>query len=212
MNNLSSTSKGKTIASLYDLVNSTVTIPASGQGQQPAVINSPFTDPDSIRQNLPPVLDQVTTSKLAQIPARININTAPTAVIASIPTADQSGTNTTALTTAQISAITTTLQTMASATSGQAPDPIYQTPAWLLTETNGAFTPAQVSAIAKYITASSQVYRVQSVGYFDGPGPSVRIEAVIDTNAGRPRIIYYRDLTSLGKGYDLTTAPNSPQN
>jgi hypothetical protein len=44
---------------------------------------------------------------------------------------------------------------------------------------------------------------VQSIGYFEGGGPTARIEAIIDTNAGRPRIIYWRDLTELGKGYDL---------
>jgi hypothetical protein len=48
---------------------------------------------------------------------------------------------------------------------------------------------------------------VQSVGYFEGGGPSARIEAVIDTNAGRPRIIYWRDLTELGKGYELSGNP-----
>ena len=30
-----------------------------------------------------------------------------------------------------------------------------------------------------------------------------RLEAVIDTNNGRPRIVYWRDLTELGKGFDL---------
>ncbi len=200
MNNLTSTSQGKTIASLYDLVNSQVTIP--GQGAQPTVISSPFSDVDSMRQNLPPVLDQLTTSNQSEIPARINVNTASPAVLSSIPTASTSGSNTTALTSTQVSAIVA-LQANAQGSNGQAPDPIYQTPAWLLTEApSGTFTPAQVSAISKFITASSQVYRIQSVGRFDGPGPSVRIEAVIDLNAGRPRIIYYRDLTSL-KGYDL---------
>ena len=55
----------------------------------------------------------------------------------------------------------------------------------------------------RYITARTQVYRVQALGYFDGGGPTARIEAVIDTNAGRPRIISWRDLTELGKGFDL---------
>jgi hypothetical protein len=206
LNNLSSKKgQGNTIASLYDLVNSQVTIPANGQGGQQQVISSPFADPDSLKQNLPPVLDLVTTSNQSQIPARINVNSAGSGVLSSIPTASGSGGNPMALTPQQVSAITTAMQALANSTNGQTPDPIYQTPAWLLTETGGAFTPAQLSTLSRYITASSQVYRVQSVGHFDGPGPSVRIEAVIDTNAGRPRIVYYRDLTSLGKGYDLPT-------
>ena len=44
---------------------------------------------------------------------------------------------------------------------------------------------------------------MQALGHFDSGGPTARIEAVIDTNAGRPRIIYWRDLTELGKGFNL---------
>ena len=87
----------------------------------------------------------------------------------------------------------------------EAPDPIYLTPAWLITEAN--FSPQKVQALDRYITARSQVYRVQSLGYFDGGGPSARIEAVIDTNAGRPRVIYWRDLTELRKGFNVQGSP-----
>ena len=81
------------------------------------------------------------------------------------------------------------------------PDPIFQTPAWLITEAN--LPAATLQTLEQYITARSQVYRVQSLGHFDSGGPTARVEAVIDTNAGRPRIVYYRDLTGLGKGFDL---------
>ena len=57
--------------------------------------------------------------------------------------------------------------------------------------------------LERYITARSQVYRVQVVGYLDNGGPTARVEAVIDTNLGRPRIVYFRDLTELGKGFDV---------
>jgi hypothetical protein len=32
----------------------------------------------------------------------------------------------------------------------------------------------------------------------EGKGPTIRVEAVIDTNGGRPRIIAWRDLSELG--------------
>jgi len=64
-------------------------------------------------------------------------------------------------------------------------------------------SPSTVKALEPFITTRSQVYRIQSVGYFDGEGPTVRIEAVIDTNNGRPRILMRRDLTELGKGFDM---------
>ena len=84
------------------------------------------------------------------------------------------------------------------------PDPIFQTPAWLITEAN--LTPQKVQALDRYITARSQVYRVQSIGYLSGGGPVARVEAVVDTNAGRPRVIFWRDLTQLRRGFNLQTA------
>jgi hypothetical protein len=41
------------------------------------------------------------------------------------------------------------------------------------------------------------VYRVHAIGYITGGGPVSRVEAVIDTNLGLPRIIYFRDLGDL---------------
>jgi hypothetical protein len=52
------------------------------------------------------------------------------------------------------------------------------------------------------------VYRIQSIGYFEKGGPVARVEAVVDTNPinpglpGSPRILYYRDLTELGRAID----------
>ena len=53
------------------------------------------------------------------------------------------------------------------------------------------------------MTATTSTYRVQSVGSFGKGGPIARIEAVIDTNAGKPRIVYWRDLSELGKGFEI---------
>jgi hypothetical protein len=79
-------------------------------------------------------------------------------------------------------------------------DPVYQTPAWLYTECNVA--PAKLQALERYITARTQVYRIQSIGYFEKSGPVARVEAVIDVNQGKPRILYYRDLSELGRAID----------
>src|SRR5262249_35049641 len=74
------------------------------------------------------------------------------------------------------------------------------TPAWLMSK---AQIPATVmSKLDKYITTTTQVYRFQVLAYADGGGPVVRIEAVVDTNKGNPRILYQRDITELGKGFD----------
>jgi hypothetical protein len=84
-------------------------------------------------------------------------------------------------------------------------DTTYQTPAWLITQAN--LNPKTLQSLDRYITGTSQVYRVQSIGYFDGGGPTARIEAVFDTNNGRPRILYWRDITELGKGINQQNSP-----
>ena len=80
-------------------------------------------------------------------------------------------------------------------------DPAATTGAFMVTA--GGLSPAKFAALAPYVTGKTMVYRVHSVGYFGKGGPAARVEAVIDTNGGTPRILYYRDVTDLGKGFDL---------
>jgi hypothetical protein len=72
---------------------------------------------------------------------------------------------------------------------------VFQSPAWLLTEANIKID--TLKKLEKYITTGSQVYRVHVIGRIAN-GPSARIEAVIDANAGRPRLVLWRDLTEAG--------------
>ena len=53
----------------------------------------------------------------------------------------------------------------------------------------------------RFLTTRGDVYRVQSVGYFDDGGAVVRLEAVIDATQLPPRLVFFRDLTHLGRGY-----------
>jgi type II secretory pathway component PulK len=175
------------IGSLYELVNSSVTIPGEN-GQQGTTYPSPLNNPSNLKQLLPLLLDMTTTESNAEVPARVNVNTAPRAVLAALPGLSDAD-------------VQTILDRRPSLSSADAPDPIFQTPAWLMTEAN--FSADTLRTLEKYVTARSQVYRVQVVGHFDGGGPTVRVEAVIDTNAGRPRVIYWRDLTELGRGFTL---------
>jgi hypothetical protein len=55
-----------------------------------------------------------------------------------------------------------------------------------------------------YITARTQVYSFQVVGHFDRGGPPARVEAVVDTNLGRPRVVYWRNLSDLGRAFNFT--------
>jgi type II secretory pathway component PulK len=185
---------GQTISSLYKLINAQVTIPASSPQDQPTTFPSPMSDTASIQQYLPQILDQLTTKKSANLPARVNVNTAPSAVLSAL--SDANG---------QPLLDATTVQNIVSSrptyTGMAAPDPIYQTPAWLITQ--AGVTADKMATLDQYLTARSQVYRLQALGYLDGGGPTARVEAIIDVNAGRPRVVYYRDLTGLGKGFNL---------
>ena len=80
----------------------------------------------------------------------------------------------------------------------------FATPAWLITQVG--LPPALMKKLEPYISTRSQVFRFQSIGYFDKDGPASRIEAVVDTGLARPHILYRRDLSELGKGDDLTNA------
>ncbi len=200
----------RSISSLYQLVNSSVAVPGgtstsvssnvslNSRGGATAtvtvqsttttiIIPSPLNDPSQLSQLLPLLLDGITTYQQQELPARINVNTASATVLAALP----------GLTSADVQSI---VDNQPNYSSGSAPDTIYQTTAWLITLAN--LTPSKLQTLEPYITARSQVYRVQVVGSFDSGGPTARVEAVIDTNNGRPRIVSYRDLTELGKGFD----------
>jgi DNA uptake protein ComE-like DNA-binding protein len=152
------------------------------------VYNSPLADPSKLAQLLPVLLDKCTTRKDAELPARINVNTAPAAVLATLP----------GLADTDVQMIQSRRPPPGDPSWS---DPTFQTPAWLLTEAQ--LSPAKLQALERYVTATTAVYRVQSIGYFQTAGPIARIEAVIDTNDGKPRIVYWRDLSQLGKGFEI---------
>jgi hypothetical protein len=52
-----------------------------------------------------------------------------------------------------------------------------------------------------YVTGRGDVYRIQSLGYFDAGGPVTRLEAVLDATRQPPKLACLRDLTDLGRGY-----------
>jgi DNA uptake protein ComE-like DNA-binding protein len=152
------------------------------------VYPSPLADQGKLSQLLPILLDKCTTRKTPEIPARVNVNTASMAALACLP----------GLTETDIEQIQSVRPPPGAA---EWSEPTYQTPAWLLTEAK--LSPTKLQALDRYLTTQTEVYRVQVLGFFDKGGPIARVEAVIDTNAGKPRIVYWRDLTELQKGFDI---------
>lgn len=168
-----------TIKSIFDLVNSQVVIPGKN-GTPSTTVASPLNNPQMLSQLFGPLVDKTTAAKDAEIPARINIHTAPQAVLATLPGLDET----------QVQQIVSSRPGTGNQTS--------EAYSWLMAD--AGLSAATLKKLEPYITGCSQVYRVQAIGYFQGGGPSARIEAVIDANAGRPRILYRRDLSVMGRG------------
>ena len=174
------------VSSLFSLMGSTVTI--QGQNNQPSTVyKSPLTEDSASADTLGKLLDKCTTSAESELPAHVNVNTAPREVLMALP----------GMTDADADAIIAKRPAYA---NGDAPDTTFNTVGWLLS--TGGLKASALQSLERYVTARTQVYRVISVGYFDEVGPIARVEAVIDVNQGKPRIVYYRDLTDQGRAVD----------
>ncbi|HEX4611107.1 MAG TPA: hypothetical protein VH092_23150 [Urbifossiella sp.] len=170
------------VTSLCDLMTAQVTLPAdptAPAGTMPTVVPSPLLDQSKAASMLAALLDNTTTLKNVELPPRVNVNSAGREVIGAIP----------GMTSDEADAI------IAQRDAQSPTDPATITGAWLLT--SGAVSQATYRSISNYVTGRTMVYRVQAIGYFGQGGPVARVEAVIDTNQGAPRILYYRDLTDL---------------
>ncbi len=56
-----------------------------------------------------------------------------------------------------------------------------------------------------YLCGEGSVFRVQSVGFFDQGAISARIEAMIQATSQPPRVVFWREMSHLGRGYSLET-------
>jgi len=131
---------------------------------------SPLNDPAAQAQLLPLLLDKVTTTRDAELPGRVNVNTAPEAVLRTLPGLEESDIQ-------NILAFRPNPAELA--------DAVYQTPAWLVTEAD--IDPQTLRTLERYITARTQVYRAQVLGYFDG-APYTYAEMTDDVKAAWQKI------------------------
>jgi hypothetical protein len=131
-------------------------------------------------------MDHVTVNPAEVIPGRININQAPHTILMGIPGVDAELVD----------------QILSNREEEPSPDDIGRNhETWLLTE--GLVTLEEMKAMMPYVTAGGRVFRAQSVGYFEGPGPATRIEFVVDATSAQPGLIFYRDHSHLGRGYPV---------
>ena len=72
------------------------------------------------------------------------------------------------------------------------------TPFWLVAE--GLTDIATLRRLDPFVTSRGGFFRVRSVGFTEGGGPAVRVEAVIDGTAYPAKVVEMRDLSDLGRG------------
>jgi hypothetical protein len=179
------------LQSQMDFVYSRITLPRPADAPQDApdvVAFSPLLDPAKRGPLLALLMDKTTVKQAVELVPRVNVNTAPREVLVAL-TAITNAVNEPIMTEADVDAIL-------AVRADQSPsDPATASCAWLITA--AGIPPATYRRMEKYVTGSSMVYRVQSIGYLANGGPVARMEAVIDTNQGAPRFLHVRDLTDL---------------
>ena len=179
------------LTSLFDLVDTQVSVVKAEQvGNRTitttTIYSSPLNDAGVRRELLPKLFAFASVFQETELAARVNVNTAPREVLMALPELSETD-------------VETILTVRPSLDSGEAPDKIFQTPAWLMTEAN--LKAATLKKMESSFTTKTQVYRVQVIGQLSTqPKTSARVEAVIDANNGRPRILAWRDLGDWGQG------------
>jgi hypothetical protein len=175
-----------TIGSVLDLVGAQVQYTFNG-GMAASTLVSPFAD-GAYASYLPQLMDYVTVNPAATIPGRININQCSGTVLSGIPGM-----------TSDISSKILSQRTVDSTNA----DPARKYETWLLSE--GIVTLQQMKVLMPFINGGGNAYRAQIVGYFQGGQAASRVEVVFDATSPLPRIVLWRDLTHLGRGYPLDT-------
>jgi hypothetical protein len=174
------------IGGILDLIGTQVQYQFQGA---PAAtpLTSPFAE-TGLASYLPQLMDYVTVNPAATIPGRININQCSATVLGGIP----------GMTTEIVDKILA--QRTVDLTSA---DPARRYETWLLAE--GMVTLTEMKALLPFICGGGNVYRGQVVGYFQGGQAASRAEVVFDATSPMPRVVFWRDLTHLGRGFPLDT-------
>lgn len=172
---------GTKFSQILDLIDATVTLGDGGQSYR-----SPFTaDPIQMAAYLPLLMEALTTQSYDKMPGRININECPVELLYGIPGLDAE----TAAAIAEARAQTTDSENR-----------LYET--WPLAE--GLITLETMRMLMPLVTAGGDVYRAQVIGYHETSASFTRLEVVIDATGINPKVVQYRDLSHLGRGFDLS--------
>ncbi len=183
------TQKGKVkLKTVLDLIGSPVRVTFKEE-KTASILETPFPDESgAMASYLPKLMENLSAYDQPVIPGRLNINLAPRTLLMGVPE--------------MTSEIADQIISLRQPDPAQA-DPNRRYETWLLEE--GVVKLDQMKKMIPYLTGGGHVFRVQSVGYFDQGGLHARIEAVINATTQPPGVIFWRDMTHLGRGYSLET-------
>ncbi|GAB5514157.1 type II secretion system minor pseudopilin [Rhodopirellula baltica] len=170
---------------VLDLIDAKVSLERNGET---FTYTSPLIgEPTLLAEFLPFLMDQLTTQDGDVLPGRINLNECPAELLMGVPLVD-------------VDTMTAILEARSQDVGGTTSDRNHET--WPLTE--GLVTVDQMRALLPLVTARGDVFRAQVIGFDSGSGLAARGEAIIDASTPNPRVVHYRDLTHLGRGFDLS--------
>jgi hypothetical protein len=170
---------GTRLTQLLDLVNAQVTVDNQ-------TFLSPFVEgPLAQAVYMPALMANLSTQDYKSMPGRININECPAELIRGIPL---------------ISAEVAEAIIEARGQGSDSENRKYET--WPLVE--GLVTLEEMKLLMPLITSGGDVYRAQIVGYYEGRNGSSRAEVIFDGTTANPKVIYWRDLGHLGRGFDVS--------
>ncbi len=173
------------ITQVLQLIGAKVLI--ENRGEEASLVESPFPDdPGSMATYFPQLMDNCTVNESQSIPGRLNINQAPPELLIGIP----------GITEEIVDAILN-----ARTATNEDGDENRNFETWLLVE--GLVTMEEMKTLTPFISAGGDTFRAQIVGYFQGGGPSARAEVIFDATVTPPRVLFWRDISHLGRGYTL---------
>jgi len=174
------------LVQVLDLVDAVTEVTFEGD-EEPTILASPIRS-EAIGLALPLLMDNLTTNASPTIPGRININQAPSTILMGIPGMKEEIVN----------EIISRRDIVA-----DDEDPNRRHETWILAEAIVELD--EMRTLLPYVNVGGNVHRAQIVGYFERGGASSRAEVVLDGTQTVPRVLFWRDMSHLGRGYDLET-------
>lgn len=172
-----------TIAQIIDLIDSSVTI---SDGDETVTYQSPFFgDPVSMSAYLPLLMDNLSVSNELKLPGRLNINTCSVDLLRGIPMLDDE-----------------TISAIVENRDPTSDDPNRRYATWLLAE--GLVGLDQMQSLTPLVCGGGSVFRAQMIGYNAAGGAFSRAEIILDGQTVNPKVVSYRNLSHLGRGFDLS--------